>query len=216
MYLSEHVDSLPSVDKRHVLWRRDDHGACAQNLFSLSASCHAIRSIPTIDDDELTETQLHIARPWRHVDDQHFQVPRRGCPVHVEQQLRGGGHQSRKEATVFRLGLACCTAFMTMSPRHTTGESLFALGAVVKMITWRQYRFPSTISHATTQDMITLPGREQNRRSIVKWLRRRIADGTKSQLSPGRQILRSLRISARSQGDHNLPLSIFPIALSLR
>jgi hypothetical protein len=26
--------------------------------------------------------------------------------------------------------LACCTAFMTMRPRHTTGESLFALGAV--------------------------------------------------------------------------------------
>jgi len=27
-------------------------------------------------------------------------------------------------------GLACWTAFMTMRPRQTTGESLFALGAV--------------------------------------------------------------------------------------
>jgi len=41
----------------------------------------------TIHYNELTQTELHVARSWRHVDDQNIQVFAVRRPVHIEEEL---------------------------------------------------------------------------------------------------------------------------------
>lgn len=47
----------------------------------------AAASTLTVDDDELAKGELHVARPGRHVDDEHVQVLLPRSPVDVEQKL---------------------------------------------------------------------------------------------------------------------------------
>lgn len=75
----EHAYTLPCVYERDVLGRRNNHGSCK--------SARSMTFGLTIHYNELTQTELHVARSWRHVDDQNIQVFAVRRPVHIEEEL---------------------------------------------------------------------------------------------------------------------------------
>lgn len=93
-------------------------------------ACEPDRSRLTIDINQLPEAELHVSRSWRHIDDEHVEVfcASARCPVHIEQQLVERQHLASNAAIV---RFTCCTAFMTIIPRQTTGLSFAALGAAM-------------------------------------------------------------------------------------
>lgn len=84
MDLSEHVDTLSCVDQRDILRCRNDYSTfkSIKNISTLINSVPLINpksfdmpALLTVHYDQLTETQLHITRPWWHIDDQNLEIP---------------------------------------------------------------------------------------------------------------------------------------------